>query len=96
MAMNFEELDDTTRRYMLSEFEAEIGSGNPYLSKALSARNSTPWRGRSARRPAAQRRAVGRPHPAMHQSYSWNSIRRRVQSRHAILWSLDYEHVEDL
>lgn len=29
MAMNFEELDDTTRRYMLPEFEAEIGSGNP-------------------------------------------------------------------
>lgn len=26
--MNFEELDDATRRYMLAEFEAEEASGN--------------------------------------------------------------------
>jgi len=36
MAMHYEELDDQTRGYMLSEFEAEQASGNPYLSKALS------------------------------------------------------------
>jgi hypothetical protein len=36
MAMRFEELDDITRRYMLSEFEDEQSSGNPYRSKALS------------------------------------------------------------
>jgi hypothetical protein len=34
--MNFEELDDITRHYMLVEFEAEEGTGNPYRSKALS------------------------------------------------------------
>lgn len=33
MEMNFEELDETTRRYMLSEFEAEEASNNPYRSK---------------------------------------------------------------
>jgi uncharacterized protein YjiS (DUF1127 family) len=38
MAMNFEELDDTTRGYMLQEFEAELRSSNPYVSKALSAK----------------------------------------------------------
>ena len=37
MAMNFEELDDTTRRYMLQEFEAEIASDNPYFGRNLSA-----------------------------------------------------------
>jgi len=37
MVMNFEELDDSTRRYMLSEFEAEEASGNPYRGKSLSA-----------------------------------------------------------
>lgn len=36
MAMNFEELDGTTRRYMLAEFEAEESSGNPYRGKGLS------------------------------------------------------------
>lgn len=36
MAMEFEELDDTTRRYMLAEFEAEQSSGNPYPGKGLS------------------------------------------------------------
>lgn len=34
--MNFEELDDITRRYMLAEFEAEEAAGNPYRSKTLS------------------------------------------------------------
>jgi hypothetical protein len=34
--MNFEELDDTTRHYMLSEFEAEEAAANPYRSKTLS------------------------------------------------------------
>lgn len=35
--MNFEELDDVTRRFMLSEFEEEEAGGNPYRGKALSA-----------------------------------------------------------
>lgn len=35
MAMKFEELDATTRSYMLTEFDAEQAS-NPYRSKALS------------------------------------------------------------
>ncbi|MBE3048495.1 hypothetical protein IMZ48_39540 [Candidatus Bathyarchaeota archaeon] len=34
--MNYEELDEKTRGYMLSEFEKEEASGNPYRSKALS------------------------------------------------------------
>lgn len=37
MAMNFEELDDVTRGYMLAEFEAEESTGNPYRGKGLSA-----------------------------------------------------------
>jgi len=37
MAMNFEELDATTRGYMLEEFEAEEASGHAYRSRALSA-----------------------------------------------------------
>ena len=37
MAMNFEELDATTRAHMLEEFEAEEASGHPYRSKNLSA-----------------------------------------------------------
>jgi hypothetical protein len=37
MAMHFEELDATTREFMLKEFEVEQASGAPYLSKALSA-----------------------------------------------------------
>lgn len=36
--MNYEELDATTRDYMLSEFEIEEAGGNPYRSKALSPR----------------------------------------------------------
>ena len=35
--MNFEELDDKTRQYMLKEFQDEEKSGNPYRSKRLSA-----------------------------------------------------------
>jgi hypothetical protein len=35
MSMNFEELDNKTREYMLIEFDKEINSGNPYLSKKL-------------------------------------------------------------
>jgi len=37
MNMKYEELDQTTRQYMLREFEAEETSGKPYRSKALSA-----------------------------------------------------------
>lgn len=33
---NFEQLDDITRQYMLSEFRAEEVSGNPYRSTRLS------------------------------------------------------------
>ncbi len=36
MAMKYEELDGKTREYMLTEFEKEEASGNPYRSKALS------------------------------------------------------------
>ena len=36
MAMNYEELDDRTRKYMLSEFENEQASDMSYQSKALS------------------------------------------------------------
>jgi hypothetical protein len=35
--MNFEELDDITRRYMLTEFEAEESGDHPYRGKRLSA-----------------------------------------------------------
>ncbi len=37
MAMNFEELDETTRHYMLGEFEAEEAGGHPYRSPNLNA-----------------------------------------------------------
>lgn len=37
MAMNYEELDENTREYMLAEFEQEEASGTPYRSKNLSA-----------------------------------------------------------
>ena len=37
MTMNYEELDNTTRKYMLEEFEVEIASPNPYFGKNLSA-----------------------------------------------------------
>lgn len=37
MTMNYEELDEVTRGYMVTEFEAEEQSENPYRSKALSA-----------------------------------------------------------
>jgi hypothetical protein len=36
MAMSYEELDDKTRGYMLTEFEKEEASGRPYRSRALS------------------------------------------------------------
>jgi hypothetical protein len=36
MSMNYEELDERTRGYMLSEFESEQASGSPFQSKALS------------------------------------------------------------
>lgn len=39
--MNFEELDDTTRRFMLEEFEAEEASGNPYRSPNLNSKGLT-------------------------------------------------------
>ncbi|NVL89549.1 MAG: hypothetical protein HWN69_00945 [Desulfobacterales bacterium] len=38
MSMNYEELDETTRDIMLSEFESEEAGGTPYRSKALSDR----------------------------------------------------------
>lgn len=34
--MNFEELDDVTRRYMLDEFDKEEAGGNPFRGKGLS------------------------------------------------------------
>lgn len=37
MPMNYEELDDTTRRHMVAEFESEQRSANPFRSKALCA-----------------------------------------------------------
>lgn len=37
MAMNYEELDEQTRKYMLKAFQEEQSSVNPYRSKALSA-----------------------------------------------------------
>ncbi len=49
--MNFEELDDATRRHMLTEFEAEETGGNPYRGKDLSPA------GRAAF-PALMRRAI--------------------------------------
>jgi hypothetical protein len=36
MAMNFEELDGTTRGRMLDEFETEEGGGSPYRGRGLS------------------------------------------------------------
>lgn len=36
MGMEFEELDEITRRYMLDEFEKEQARGNPYRPKVLS------------------------------------------------------------
>jgi len=36
VAMNFTELDGTTREWMLRRFEAEESGGNPYRSEALS------------------------------------------------------------
>ena len=36
MAMNFEELDGITRRYMSQEFEIEIANENPYFGRNLS------------------------------------------------------------
>ena len=36
MVMNFEELDTTTRRYMLQEFEVEVASEKPYVGRNLS------------------------------------------------------------
>src|SRR5205807_1674313 len=37
LGMIFEELDDITRRYMLTEFEAEESGSQPYRGKRLSA-----------------------------------------------------------
>src|ERR1051326_8190597 len=34
--MRFEELDETTRRFMLAEFDAEEASGKPYRARGLS------------------------------------------------------------
>jgi hypothetical protein len=36
MPMHFEELDETTRRFMLAEFESEEASGKPYRARGLS------------------------------------------------------------
>ncbi len=44
MAMNFEELDDTTRRHMISKFESETASDNPYFSRALGPKGRNAFR----------------------------------------------------
>lgn len=38
MAMHFEALDETTRRFMLSEFAGEEASGKPYRARGLSSK----------------------------------------------------------
>ena len=38
MPMHFEALDETTRRFMLAEFDAEETSGKPYRARGLSAK----------------------------------------------------------
>lgn len=38
MPMHFEELDETTRRFMLAEYEAEEASGRPYRARGLSSK----------------------------------------------------------
>lgn len=43
MAMNFNELNGTTREWMLRRFEAEEFSGNPYRSEALSQAGLADW-----------------------------------------------------
>jgi len=43
MAMNFTELDETTREWMLRRFEAEESGGNPYRSEALSQVGLANW-----------------------------------------------------
>lgn len=43
MAMNFNELNGTTREWMLQRFEAEESSGNPYRSEALSPAGLANW-----------------------------------------------------
>ena len=43
MAMNFTELDGTTREWMLRRFEAEESGGNPYRSEALSQLGLADW-----------------------------------------------------
>lgn len=43
MAMDYEELDDETREYMLEAFEEEEASGNPYRSAILSDAGLEAW-----------------------------------------------------
>lgn len=43
MALNLPELDETTRKYMLKEFEAEEASGNPYRGASLSRKGLAAW-----------------------------------------------------
>lgn len=52
--MDFEELDATTREWMLKRFEAEEASGNPYRSKALSPTGSAAF-------PELMRGTIGDP-----------------------------------
>jgi hypothetical protein len=45
MAMNFEELDDVTRGYMLKEFDEEEGGSFAYRGKVLSFSGLAAWNG---------------------------------------------------
>ena len=54
MAMNFNELNGTTREWMLQRFEAEESSGNPYRSEALSPAGLVNW-------PDLMRQAIADP-----------------------------------
>jgi hypothetical protein len=45
MAMNFEELDEVTRGYMLKEFEGEESTPGPYRGKVLSLTGLAAWNG---------------------------------------------------
>ena len=71
MAMNFEELDETTRRYMLQELEAELATGNPYFGKNLSVAGRTAF-------PELMRAAINRGNEetlgaALNRPVLWNA-----------------------
>lgn len=62
MAMNFTELDGTTREWMLQRFDAEESGGNPYPScpACSSSTFSSTGRPPAYRRPAQRARESGR------------------------------------